>query len=168
MQWSKYSVPCINLQEWWKINYSFLFYVHNLLVSHSAFFFFFADTATPLWLFSVQDCASNEQFTYLVKNYVNHIHGQLGHMWLALFYCLKLKQLLCKNFVTTICIPQLASWLCCYLHMFLQKVSISTIKPSISKEKSEILCPIWPSWFHHRRGIGLLHSDWLCAARSGQ
>ncbi len=38
-----------------------------------------------------------------------------------------LLHLLCKHFVMTICIPQLSSWLCFYLHLFLHKVSFSTI-----------------------------------------
>ncbi len=57
----------------------------------------------------------------------NHIPGQSGHMWLTKCSSLKLEQLLCKNFVPTICIPQLASWLCFYLLVFLHKMYISTI-----------------------------------------
>jgi hypothetical protein len=50
--------------------------------------------------------------------------------------------------------PQIVSWLC--------------FTPRISKNKSEIVTYALPGQFHHRRGIGLLSSDLLCAARSSQ
>ncbi len=56
-------------------------------------------------------------------------------MWSPHFNSLKFKHLWCKHFVTTICIPQLTSWLCFYLHVFIHKVCISTIKPWSSKKK---------------------------------
>ncbi len=84
-------------------------------------------------------------------------------MWLTNFNYLKLNQLLYNSCVTTICMPQLASWLSFCFQAFLYKVYISIRKHWICKKKSEIICHISPhsGRFHHRRGIGLLNSDWL-------
>jgi hypothetical protein len=62
----------------------------------------------------------------------------------------------------TICIPQLASWLLYvfYLHVFFHRVYISIIKPWKS-QKLWVTCEL-PGQFNHRRGIGLLHSDFCC------